>query len=191
MIKKIALVIWLAAVIAGFAALILYNNRPGKDTAILSDWPNTNEIVRSKNKPTLVMFVHSKCPCTRASVNQLAWIMAQAPQKLEPHVVVLYWPDTALARQAGSVPGVKLHVDADAKLARLFGAETSGVTLLFDPQGRLLFRGGITDSRGHEGSSIGRESIVRYLKSGASPPQSANVFGCAIQNEEDEKWKAY
>ena len=45
-------------------------------------------------------------------------------------------------------------------------AITSGQTLLYDTKGHLVFSGGITGGRGHEGDNTGRESIEKYLQTG-------------------------
>ena len=54
------------------------------------------------------------------------------------------WEDTELRRSVAAIPSVMVLSDVDGAEARRFGAETSGHTLLFDRDGRLLFSGGIT-----------------------------------------------
>jgi len=58
---------------------------------------------------------------------------------------------------------VTIVTDADGAEANRFGAETSGHTLLFDFGRRLLFSGGITDSRGHTGDNAGESAIVALI----------------------------
>jgi hypothetical protein len=67
--------------------------------------------------------------------------------------------------------------------AKRFGARTSGEVLLYSAVGRLLFFGGITGSRGHEGDNYGLTSLASFLT--ATPSESAvtagsPVFGCAL-----------
>jgi len=74
--------------------------------------------------------------------------------------------------------------DDGAVEAGRFGIATSGTVALYDRGGKLLFHGGITPARGHEGDSFGRERIVSLLTSGRSDRADAPVFGCALSNDE-------
>jgi hypothetical protein len=64
-----------------------------------------------------------------------------------------------------------------------FAVGTSGGVVLYDTRGRLLFRGGITAARGHEGDSFGQERIASLLTTGAADRADAPVFGCALEDE--------
>ena len=56
---------------------------------------------------------------------------------------------------------------------------TSGHALLFDRDGHLLFSGGITPARGHEGDNFGASAIAARL-AGRPAPAETPVFGCPI-----------
>jgi hypothetical protein len=71
-------------------------------------------------------------------------------------------------------------VDTGAVEAVRFGAQTSGLTLLFNEQGECLFSGGITASRGHAGDNIGRQAIVSCLANQRPQTNRAPTFGCAL-----------
>jgi hypothetical protein len=90
------------------------------------------------------------------------------------------WEATDLADAAKKIPGVEVHVDVDGREARAFGAVVSGHALLFDPAGALLFSGGLTAARGHEGDSVGQASILAALRGGPSGAASAATFGCEV-----------
>ena len=47
--------------------------------------------------------------------------------------------------------------------------------------GRLLFRGGITPSRGHEGDNAGRRRIASLLANGSADGRQTRVFGCPLR----------
>jgi hypothetical protein len=68
----------------------------------------------------------------------------------------------------------------DGSLARQLGAETSGYVALYDANGRLLFSGGITRSRGHEGESAGRRTICALLAGEVVADPKTPVFGCPL-----------
>jgi hypothetical protein len=61
-----------------------------------------------------------------------------------------------------------------------FGAATSGEALLYGPDGRLEFAGGITSSRGHEGDNPGADRIVSLVTTGSAELATAPVFGCPL-----------
>jgi len=70
--------------------------------------------------------------------------------------------------------------DDDGVEAARFGAATSGQVILYDRDGRLLFSGGITASRGHAGDNDGRDAIVSLLGGGRGTRHSSPVFGCSL-----------
>ena len=77
-------------------------------------------------------------------------------------------------------------LDDDGREARLFHAATSGQAVLYDPQGRLLFSGGITASRGHSGDNAGRSSIVSLVHAGVPDRTETSVFGCPLFDPQSE-----
>jgi hypothetical protein len=70
--------------------------------------------------------------------------------------------------------------DIDGREARHFQAFTSGQTLLYSSEGELLFSGGITIARGHEGDNSGRLAIESLLANSAAEVRQTPVFGCPI-----------
>jgi hypothetical protein len=70
--------------------------------------------------------------------------------------------------------------DVDGLEARSFGAATSGQTLLYDKRGALLFSGGITGARAHQGDNVGRRSLVALLNGGPNERPGTSVFGCSL-----------
>jgi hypothetical protein len=140
------------------------------------------------------MLAHPRCPCTRASMSELAKIMARLQGKVRAYVLFLKpqdsgadWDDTDLRRSASEIPGVTVLSDLDGAEARRFGAETSGHTLLFDPGGQLLFSGGITESRGHAGGNDGESAIVSLVNNHSADRAKTFVFGCSLFDHGQKK----
>src|SRR6185437_9083110 len=138
-------------------------------------------------KPTLIMVAHPRCPCTRASVAELAQIMAHSLGKVNAFVLFVKppgagadWDDTGLRRSATSIPGVTVLTDENGVEAARFGAQTSGHTLVFDRQGTLVFSGGITASRSHIGGNTGEDSVLAALNQQAPDRERTPVFGCSL-----------
>ena len=180
---------WGGAAIVGGRILFNYENSPGKVGQVSSSWPANAAVELAKDRPTLVMLAHPQCPCTRASVSELAKLMARVQGKVQGYVLFYTprdsgadWQNTDLRRSAAKIPGITVQADIDGAEAERFGAETSGHTFLFDPNGRLLFSGGITASRGHEGDNPGENAIVSLLNSRTVNRDRTFVFGCSLKN---------
>jgi hypothetical protein len=117
----------------------------------------------------------------------LAWILAHHSSRVTAHVVFCKaagappgWERDDLWRQATAIPGVNLLADHEARETVLFQARTSGQVVVYDPRGRLLFRGGITPVRGHPGDNAGRRAVVACLVTGCPGPRETSVFGCPL-----------
>ena len=87
---------------------------------------------------------------------------------------------TGLADRAASVPGVTLVRDEGGREAARFRALASGLTVLYGADGRRLFSGGITASRGHEGDSFGRRRLLALLDGRPTDRDDSPVFGCTL-----------
>jgi hypothetical protein len=181
--------VWLAAAAAGLAALWSYDNTPGEAASAPERWPSASTLARAKDRPTLVMLAHPRCTCTRASLAELAEALARA--RTLPRTYVLFmapvaseqgWDHTDLWRTAAGLPGVAVVRDEGGRLARQFGAVTSGQMLAYDERGALVFSGGITAARGHAGDNAGRHSLVALLNHEPTERSWTTVFGCRLFN---------
>jgi hypothetical protein len=167
-------------------------------TTAPAQWPAHARIVRATDRPTLVMALHPDCPCSRASVNELSVLLARAHQRPAVQVIVCRpdgapagWDDSDLVRSARAIPGATVSTDDGGADAAAFGATTSGQVVLFDAQGRVLFTGGITDGRGHEGDNPGLDAALAALgepnasSAVAGPPamRATPVYGCPLMND--------
>jgi len=186
-------VLWLLVIGVGVCVLCSYENTPGVAATPPEQWPVESRIERAPEGATLVMLVHPHCPCTRASLNELAALMAHCQGRLTAYVLFLKpegfsddWEKTDLWQSAASIPGVHAIVDDDGVEAQRFGAATSGQTILYAADGRLLFSGGITGSRGHEGDNAGQSAIVSLVNEGVAERTETFVFGCPLFNENSD-----
>ena len=83
---------------------------------------------------------------------------------------------------ASAISGVETRGDPANAEARRFGALSSGTTLLYGSDGRLLFSGGITDARGHQGSNPALTEVADRLRGLTALPATTPVFGCALED---------
>lgn len=181
--------LWCLSVTAGMMVLWDYSNGPGPASEPPMSWPHGSSIQRVPNRATLVMMAHPRCPCTRASIRELALIMRHCRESVSAHVVFYKpavatedWEKTNLWSSAAAIPNVEVHTDVNGEEARLFGAATSGVVVVYDVDGQLVFNGGVTGGRGHSGDNAGRSSIVSLLAGDRPVQRETFVYGCKLFN---------
>jgi hypothetical protein len=181
------IVVWFLAIGLGLRFVFAYENSPGTVGGIPETWPAESRVQLAPDLPTLVMMVHPHCPCSRASVSELGLLLAQVKGRVNANIFFVRplgvpenWEIAELWANVARMPGVNLNVDDDGIEARRFGSSTSGQALLYDTQGKLLFSGGITASRGHSGDNVGRTAIVALLTRGQAATEETPVFGCQL-----------
>ena len=186
-------ILWLLVISIGLWMLWGYENTPGKAAEPPREWPADSKILPARDHATLVMLAHPHCPCTRATIGELASIMAHSQGRLTAYVLFLKprgfseeWEKSDLWQSAASIPGVTAVIDDEGAEANRFHAATSGQTVLYDAGGRLLFSGGITASRGHYGDNAGQSAIVSLVNSGAADLTETSVFGCPLFDPNSE-----
>lgn len=180
-------VLWLSMIAAGVGTLWSYESTPGTGAAAPGSWPVASRIKPDASRATLVMLAHPHCPCTRASIGELARLMTQARGRVTAYVLFVKpqgfsdeWVQSDLWASVAAIPGVTPVMDDGGGEAGLFHAETSGQTVLYDAKGNLLFSGGITSARGHAGDNAGRTAIVSLLTSEDAEERDTPVFGCPL-----------
>jgi hypothetical protein len=197
----------MAIALVGFSAiataflvfnLLAFDEAPAAMGRAPSRWPHASGLERPLGTPELLVFAHPFCSCTRASVSELARLASlQENKPNSPKIVFVVfrphknsgWQWTALERKISELPRARLVWDDNGAEAKLFDAETSGTVALYDSAGILLFHGGVTGSRGHEGDNYGLSELRRVLDSSSAGQTkqtgvtAARVFGCAIGSQ--------
>jgi hypothetical protein len=139
----------------------------------------------------LVVALHPKCPCSRATVREVSSIAAACGDRLRVVALLVLppgapddWGGTPLADAARAIPGAVVRLVPAGGAARGFGALTSGHAALYSPAGRLMFTGGMTASRGHGGGGAGARAVLAAVLDGGAPAiAAAPVFGCPLSND--------
>jgi hypothetical protein len=183
-------IVWLVAVALGQRTILDYDFTPAQPGDPPAKWPADTKVPRTAGLPTIVLLAHPRCPCTRATIDELARMMARLHNQATAAVVFVRpqglledWEKTDLWRSASRIPDVTVLSDADGVEAARFGAQASGQTLLYSAAGDLQFSGGITASRGHSGDNLGRSSIVSLVTRGKGVTHTS-VYGCSLHNPE-------
>jgi len=178
--------LWLLSCAAGLYALFARAAAPGEIGAVPRLWPEAAAAAPETGRATLLLFAHPRCPCTRASLDELAWILARAPGRVaarvffyRPAQAAAGWERTPLWDEARAL-GADVFADPDGAEARVFGARTSGMTLIYDARGRLIYDGGVTPGRAHEGDGPQREAALAAIDGRLAAPVRSAVFGCAL-----------
>ncbi|HEY9683527.1 MAG TPA: hypothetical protein V6C89_19905 [Drouetiella sp.] len=186
-----ALMGWLGLLAIGTTISATYENEPGDRGFPPSQvLPTAAEMPQnSKGGYQLIMFVHPKCPCTRASMSELRKLMQNNPDLkatiyfYRPSNEEAGWEKSDIWKTAESIKNATLRVDIDGKKASAYRIVTSGEILLYDANQHLVFSGGITGARGHVGDNISEDMLEDALMSLSKPdqaPRIAPVFGCRI-----------
>jgi hypothetical protein len=187
-IIRLGVGLWLGVIGPGVWALWAYAGRPAQPAAAPIQWPETSHLERDPQRPTLVMLLHPRCACSRASLSELSRLMARVDGKVTAHVAIQVpagagdeWTDTDLWHIARTIQGVRVSADGGDE-TRAFGAAASGQVLLYDAGGALVFAGGITYARGHEGANDGRQALEARILDGHAPIAQTPVFGCLLRS---------
>jgi hypothetical protein len=182
--------LWLAAVVGGFGLIQRFETTPAPAREPPGSWPTASGIKLTAERPTLLLFVHPRCPCTRATIGELAVLATHCPGRFDARVLFYKpagaepgWEQTDTWHAARRIPGVAVGIDLDGREAERFAAAASGQALLYGPDGGLLFAGGITAARGNAGDSAGRRSLIALLTGGAAETDRTPVFGCPLSGD--------
>lgn len=178
---------WLVVVAIGMKIVLSYASAPGPHVEPPAEWPADMALPHRDKRPTLVVAIHPKCPCSRATMNELGRVMNLSAGRLDAHVLFFRpgetpegWERTDLWHFASEIPGVTKSVDIDGRACRRLGLTTSGATVLYNASGNRAFFGGITAARGHAGDNLGGSAILAIINRQVSPATSTPVFGCPI-----------
>ena len=187
------LVLWACTAGAGLGYLVWYSNAPGTTGAPPRKWPVGSAMQPNGERSTLMMFIHPRCPCTRASLEELARIQARCTGLADVYAVFVRppgvpngWERADNWRTAAAIPEVHMVVDEDGAEARRFGATTSGHVQLYGAEGNLKFSGGITGARSHAGDNAGADAVQSWLRRGIADHRETFVFGCPLFSSPSE-----
>jgi len=184
-----ALLIAAWTVFAGFGVtkMLQYELTPAADAVAPEAWPAAAEVDRDPTRPTLVLFLHPHCPCSRATLAELERLLSTCENQFALRMIFAVpeaggeaWRQTALVQKAENIERGAVSFDVAGTQAARFGARTSGQALLYAADGQLLYRGGLTPSRGHEGDNAGRTALTALLNNRPSNCKQSAVFGCCL-----------
>jgi hypothetical protein len=182
---------WCLAVAAGFVVLGEHASETGAAGPTPSTWPADAAFAPPGEQGTLLLVAHPQCPCTQATLVELAAALRglDAPPRID--VLLMAGRDglpidlrADLDARIDALPDAQVQLDPGGRDARRFGSLTSGHVLLYAPDGSLRFSGGITGARGHAGANEARFALARSLRALDLPithPDTPPVYGCPLK----------
>jgi hypothetical protein len=180
--------LWLVGVCSAFWQVGKYKSTPGAVGSMPVRWPAATSLPRDPTRSQLVMFLHPKCVCSRASLAELSQLLMRADGRCAVDIVFLIpkgasadWRKGDVWDTARAIPNASVTADDGGIEARRFGAETSGHVDVFDASGKLQYGGGITVWRGHQGDNPGQQRAWDAVMQGQAVRQDGPVFGCAFE----------
>lgn len=189
---SILFTVWVSAIVVGIGLTADFQLRPTPAVSATSaapptHFPESSILTRASDQPTLIMFLHPFCPCSRSSLTEMANLQSEFHGDFSAYIFFYASPhftepieQTMLWQQAMSIPRVTVLSDQDGRVARKFGAHTSGSVVVYDRTGQLAFSGGITRSRGEVGKNSGADAALKCLNSRQHKLCSHSVYGCSL-----------
>ena len=164
-----------------------YASRPGAVGKIPQTRPHSTQLESSK-ATQILLFYHPHCPCTSSTVANLT----QLRQELKkPFRLVAFaycptkeadsWIESEITDSLRQIPNIVIRIDRGGSSAQSFEIVTSGHCLVYNETGHLIFSGGLTPLRGHQGQSRSGEYFVESVNSRVEKTNlNWPVFGCKI-----------
>jgi hypothetical protein len=178
---------WLSAAAFGFWTLHAYEATPGPIMRSPDGWPPGSTLSRSRGRADVLMAVHPRCPCTRASLAILAEIVREAPGAATVRLLAYRpkgstpdWGSEGIRWALDTVPGAVVVDDPGGVEALKFGLGTSGAVVAFDAPGRERFSGGLTAGRGVAERSAGGASLGEVLANRGPTRADCQTYGCPL-----------
>ncbi|MEM9411025.1 MAG: hypothetical protein AAGA30_07925 [Planctomycetota bacterium] len=170
-----------------FAMVLIRYEYQSEPVIVPSQWPSQSQINRMPDAYELVLFLHPKCVCSYATLDQLTKILPANREHLNFTLSVYcpksrdsQWSQTDLTESFQALFPSQVVIDHENREASCFGVNCSGHLVLYDPDGSLLFSGGITKSRGHRGDCIAAETLKKTILEKNTGPFSYPAFGCKL-----------
>lgn len=183
---------WFVLILCGSALLWRHAMTPGPPTEHPELWPGATGLRAAGTIPRLLVVMHPHCPCSAATLTELAALLQESSRRVDTSVIFVRpaevpagWEQSATLARARALPGVVVVIDEAGREAARFGVHTSGQALVYRPDGRLAFSGGLTGTRGHAGDNPGRQAALAAI-AGAQGPARSPVFGCPVAAQRGE-----
>jgi hypothetical protein len=173
-----------------------YKSTPGKASLFVGRAPDSSSIKFDSKHYNFITFIHPKCSCSEATIENLTTMTRDFANKNISFHVVFYssselgsdLENSKYVKEVKELQNTRIYFDKKLTDFSLYDVETSGQSFLFDTEKNLIFKGGITESRGHLGETLSMRKIAGYLE--GEKPNSitlAPTFGCGTEAQSEFK----
>lgn len=194
----VGLALWLGSLAASAAVFERYARTPGSagEARPVAD-AEAGAKRESGDAWRVTMYAHPRCPCTRASLTELARVAeAVGDGARVEYEVVMYRPqgagdDWVRGRSwdlAHEIQSVRVAIDPGGRMSAREGAFTSGHVVVRDGAGAVVYAGGVTNGRGETGASAAGEAIIAALRGEEVALRVGPVFGCEITERDARRF---
>jgi hypothetical protein len=191
-LKRFIFCVWVILCVIGLGAVSLHSfDGVVPHAADHGRWPQDSRLVQESSE-RLVIFIHPQCPCTRATLSELEAVLARhtVATTLVVSAIDPEWLTSTVMQhinriQTGYPALIDVFLDNDGSESECFEASASGHCMYFNRQGRKVFSGGITASRGHVGDNDARYRLMELIQLNSEvctleTPSLFPVFGCRL-----------
>jgi len=177
---------WLAVAALGFGVWHAYDATPGPPAAA------AEVAAPPTGRWRVVTYLHPHCPCSLATVGELTGLVNDLGDPIDVEIVFVRpvgvptgWERGRLWDRAAGLKWANVRTDEGGAEVRAAGVTTSGQAVVTDPDGRVVFRGGLSRGRGLAGDNSGRRAVAAWLAGDPHAPGSAPVFGCRLTTDDE------
>ncbi|GIX00102.1 MAG: hypothetical protein KatS3mg111_3434 [Pirellulaceae bacterium] len=179
-------VLWGSSIVWGVSRVLNYSFSGDYPTESSPD--AVGEMATSTADFHVLVFVHPKCPCSMATIDNLGRLLPRCPANYAVTAIVFVpegkdkeWAtETATFAALERLPHTRIEFDTGGTRIRQWNVRRSGHVIVKAPDGSVAFSGGITLERGHAGESLGTVSMMRVLMQQSPPARAVPVFGCTF-----------
>jgi len=147
-------------------------------------------LAKRSDRVRLLLAVHTMCPCSSATLKNILGLSQTERNRLDITIVVTgpgATPNSSAQNVclARSIQGANLVFCSESEAVRIYHARTSGQAFIYALSGKLVFSGGLTESRGTQGDSVGMNALHLAIQ-GKACPATAPVYGCALETPQEK-----
>jgi hypothetical protein len=188
---RVIFAIWLCLLVVIQVVAWSHDCTPNPSRQSAPAWPEQSHLPKVRGQFTVQMFVRDDCPCSLASLRELDRLLAGVPVNRVAQATIVFVGLAQDEREGlwdyvATLPRLNAIRDSSTEEARRFRVETSGTLTVHDQKGRLVFQGGLTVARGHEGESTAFSRLQDRLRRADSADAHVirfPVFGCSLETD--------
>lgn len=182
------LIAWVVGVGFTFWSNYKFETTPGKASGFVETAPTGSDLHFAADQFNWITFIHPQCACSKATLENLRQMNNDFKNKNVKFHVVFFAPDqknenlekSEYVQAAEQLSHTEIYFDPKLKEFNFYDAETSGQSFLFNAERKLVFKGGITEARGHLGESLSMRRIASLVTGSSSNEKliESPTFGC-------------